>query len=33
VTRGVGTVHVNVRLFCPPEITCFDITNTSLTTA
>lgn len=30
VTRGVGTVHVDVRLFCPPEITCFDITNTSL---
>lgn len=30
VTRGVGTVHVDVRFFCPPEISCFDITNTSL---
>ena len=30
VTRGVGTVHVNLRLFCPPEITCFDITNSTL---
>jgi predicted MPP superfamily phosphohydrolase len=30
VARGVGTVHFNVRLFCPPEITCFDVTNTSL---
>ncbi len=30
VNRGIGTVHVDVRLFCPPEISCFDITNTSL---
>jgi predicted MPP superfamily phosphohydrolase len=28
VGRGVGTITFHVRLFCPPEITCFDITNT-----
>jgi predicted MPP superfamily phosphohydrolase len=27
VNRGVGTVNVPLRLFCPPEISCFDITN------
>jgi predicted MPP superfamily phosphohydrolase len=31
VGRGLGTTNINVRLFCPPEITCFDITNTSVT--
>lgn len=30
VARGVGTVRINVRLFCPPEITCLDITNTAV---
>ena len=30
VSRGVGTVHLHVRFLCPPEVTCFDITNSSL---
>lgn len=29
VTRGIGTIRVPVRLFCPPEITCLDIHNTA----
>jgi uncharacterized protein len=28
VGRGVGTIGVHLRFLCPPEITCFDITNT-----
>lgn len=28
VNRGIGTTSWHVRLFCPPEIACFDITNT-----
>lgn len=27
VNRGIGTITWHVRLFCPPEIACFDITN------
>ena len=27
VSRGLGTIHLHMRLFCPPEITCFDLTN------
>ncbi|MEI6534419.1 MAG: metallophosphoesterase [Verrucomicrobiaceae bacterium] len=27
VTRGIGTMHLDLRLFCPPEITCLNITN------
>lgn len=30
VNRGIGTVDKHVRFFCPPEIACLDITNTSL---
>lgn len=30
VNRGIGTVHYHVRFLCPPEIACFDITNTDL---
>ncbi len=30
VTRGIGTMHLPLRLFCPPEITCLNITNSSL---
>lgn len=30
VNRGIGTVHYHVRFFCPPEITCFDISNTDV---
>ena len=28
VSRGIGTISYHVRLFCPQEITCFDISNT-----
>lgn len=28
VNRGIGTIRHHVRLFCPPEIACFDLTNT-----
>lgn len=28
VNRGIGTISIHVRFFCPPEITCFDIINT-----
>lgn len=31
VTRGLGTMHIPLRLFCPPEITCLDITNSDTT--
>ncbi len=27
VSRGLGTIHVHMRLFCPPEIACFDLMN------
>ncbi len=27
VNRGIGTITFHVRLFCPPEIACFDISN------
>jgi len=27
VNRGIGTIKWHVRFFCPPEIACFDITN------
>jgi predicted MPP superfamily phosphohydrolase len=27
VNRGIGTINWHVRFFCPPEIACFDITN------
>ena len=27
VNRGVGTIRHHVRFLCPPEIACFDITN------
>lgn len=30
VTRGIGTMHLSLRLFCPPEITCLNITNSDL---
>ena len=30
VNRGIGTIEHHVRLFCPPEIACFDITNADL---
>ncbi len=30
VTRGIGTMHLPLRLFCPPEITCLNITNSDL---
>lgn len=30
VNRGIGTVDKHVRFFCQPEISCLDITNTSL---
>ncbi len=30
VNRGIGTVHYHVRFFCPPEIACFDISNTDI---
>lgn len=33
VTRGIGTMHLPVRLFCPPEITCLNITNSDLSQA
>ena len=28
VNRGIGTIGVHLRFLCPPEIACFDITNT-----
>lgn len=31
VNRGIGTISIHVRLFCRPEIACFDITNTGAT--
>ena len=30
VTRGIGTIGVHVRIFCPPEITCLEIANQDL---
>ncbi len=33
VTRGIGTIHIPLRLFCPPEITCLNITNSDLSQA
>lgn len=27
VNRGIGTIRHHVRLFCPPEIACFDLVN------
>lgn len=30
VTRGIGTMHLPLRFFCPPEITCLNITNSDL---
>ncbi len=33
VNRGIGTITFHVRFFCPPEIACFDITNTGATSA
>jgi uncharacterized protein len=29
VNRGLGTIGIHVRFLCPPEIACFDVTNTS----
>jgi predicted MPP superfamily phosphohydrolase len=28
VNRGIGTIQHHVRVFCPPEIACFDVVNT-----
>lgn len=28
VNRGLGTIGIHVRFMCPPEIACFDVTNT-----
>jgi predicted MPP superfamily phosphohydrolase len=28
VNRGIGTIEHHVRVFCPPEIACFDVVNT-----
>ncbi len=28
VNRGIGTIDHHVRFCCPPEIACFDVTNT-----
>lgn len=33
VNRGIGTIAIHVRFFCPPEISCFDIINTGATSA
>ena len=33
VNRGIGTITWHVRLFCPPEIACFDITNSGASAA
>lgn len=30
VNRGIGTIQHHVRLFCPPEITCFDVVNSDV---
>ncbi|MEZ0275954.1 MAG: metallophosphoesterase [Roseimicrobium sp.] len=30
VNRGIGTISYHVRVFCPPEIACFDVVNTDV---